>query len=109
MSLLTLSEAKEPTLSKLSMEVFMETYEELKVRWRMQTDADSWKNHVHTQPLLLKIVIGDHKTDVISNYIRSPKFRASMKANSFGNLLGVFDSQEVTDLNNHKFLHSFTC
>ena len=65
--------------------------------------------HVHTQPLLLKIVIGDHKTDVINKYIRCPKFRASMKAKAFGNLLGVFDSQEVTDLNNHKSVHACTC
>ena len=67
------------------------------------------KYHVHTQPLLLKIVNGDHKTDVISNYIRCPKFRSAMKTKAFGNLLGVFDSQEVTDLNNHKFLHACTC
>ena len=74
-------------------------------------DADSSNNtqmlfmkyHVHTQPLLLKIVKGDHKTDVITNYIRCPKFRTTMKAKAFGNLLGVFNSQEVTELSNHDF------
>ena len=47
------------------------------------------------QPSVLKIITGECKTDVVMNYITSPKFREGMRASSFGNLLDIFSTEEV--------------
>ena len=93
----------------------MDTNEELMQDGQCKMDGDSNSNicfiyqtsthflnitSMHIQKLLLKIVSGDHKTDLICKYIRCPNFRAVMKAKSSGNLPEVFHTQQVTDLNN---------
>ena len=53
------------------------------------------KHGVHAQPMLLGVMTGDIKSDVVSKYISYPKFRAGMKAKSLGKLLDTFDTEEV--------------
>ena len=53
------------------------------------------KHHIHIQPLLVGILTGEEKSEEVCKYITCPKFRATMKAKSLGNLLDMFDSMEV--------------
>ena len=45
--------------------------------------------------MLLRMTTGQHKTEISSQYIRCPKFRARMKTRSFGCLFEVLSMEEV--------------
>ena len=53
------------------------------------------KHCIPAQPLLLGMITGNIKSDVVSKYISCAQFRAGKKAKSFGKLLDTFDTEEV--------------
>ena len=51
--------------------------------------------NIHIQPMLLGMISRDTKNDAVMKYISCHKFRARVKAHCFGNLVNIFNSEEV--------------